>query len=239
MYIEKLNPFWKALTVTLGAIILSFSYTVFLNLAVFAFSLTMVLLCSYTRKIKVLKLLLPVVVLAVSLLLTGVFFSKGDSSGVTGSIGVAAIKIGSLYNGLQLATRVLAFAGLGLMFSLTTDAQEFINSLIHQAHLPVKFAYGTLAAVHLLPNIKKEYMDARSALCARGAKVNAFSIKPLFLMLVHSIQWSETLAIAMESKGFCPESPRTSYHIPKVRWYDIAFFLSSMLLLVFGYFMNV
>ena len=39
-------------------------------------------------------------------------------------------------------------------------------------------------------------------------------------MLVNGIRWSESVAMAMESKGFCGDAPRTSYSVPKVRWYD-------------------
>ena len=54
----------------------------------------------------------------------------------------------------------------------------------------------------------------------RGIKVHALSFRPLFTMLVNSIRWSESVAMAMESKGFCGDAPRTSYSVPKVRWYD-------------------
>ena len=41
-------------------------------------------------------------------------------------------------------------------------------------------------------------------------------------MLVNSVRWSESIAMAMESKGFCGEAPRTYYTVPRVHWYDLA-----------------
>lgn len=47
-------------------------------------------------------------------------------------------------------------------------------------------------------------------------------MKPVFTMLVNSVRWSESIAMAMESKGFCGDAPRTYYSVPRVRWYDLA-----------------
>ena len=47
-------------------------------------------------------------------------------------------------------------------------------------------------------------------------------MKPVFTMLVNSVRWSESIAMAMESKGFCGEAPRTYYTVPRVHWYDLA-----------------
>ena len=41
-------------------------------------------------------------------------------------------------------------------------------------------------------------------------------------MLVNGIRWSESVAMAMESKGFCDGAPRSFYTVPTVHWYDWA-----------------
>ena len=41
-------------------------------------------------------------------------------------------------------------------------------------------------------------------------------------MLVNSVRWSESVAMAMESKGFCGDAPRSYYTVPRVRAYDLA-----------------
>lgn len=232
-YLENVNPFFKALAVLISAVLLSFSYSVWLNLLVLVLSLGAVLFFSKASKKKIVLLFLPVLLLAVGFLVTGLFYTDSDPSGYTGSIGIAAMSIGSFYNGLQLATRIFAFAGLGILFSLTTDAQEFIVSLQHQAKLPPKFAYGILAAVHLLPNIQKEYQNARRALQVRGVS-SPFSLKPVFIMFVNSIRWSECLAMAMESKGFSEDGERTYYHQTVARKRDLFFAVTICLCMTAG-----
>lgn len=223
--LENVNPFCKALTVLISAVLLSFSYSVWLNLLVLGLSLTAVAIFSRASKKKLFLLFLPVLLMAVGFLITGLLYTGPKAAGYTGSIGIAAMSIGSLYNGLQLGTRIFAFAGLGILFSLTTGAQEFIVSLQQQAKLPPKFAYGILAAVHLLPNIQKEYGNARRALQVRGI-FSPFSLKPVFVMFVNAIRWSECLAMAMESKGFSEEGQRTNYHETSVKRLDVIFTVS-------------
>ena len=63
----------------------------------------------------------------------------------------------NLYTALQLATRLLAYAGLGMLFALSTSGEFFIASLLHQCHLPPRFAYGILAAFHLMPGMVREF----------------------------------------------------------------------------------
>jgi energy-coupling factor transport system permease protein len=109
---------------------------------------------------------------------------------------------GGYVTGLNIATRTLAFFGLGMIFTLSTDPYNFIKSLQRDARLPRKFAYGILCAYNLMPYIKNEYKNARLALKVRGVRVSIFSIKPVFSTLVNSVRWSETLTIAMRAKGF-------------------------------------
>ncbi len=229
--LENVNPFCKALAVVISAILLSFRYSVWLNVLVLAVSLGAVLLFSRASKKKILLLFLPVLLLATGFLGTGLLYSDTGASGYTGGIGTAAMSIGSFYNGLQLATRIFAFAGLGILFSLTTSAQEFIVSLQCQVKLPPKFAYGILAAVHLLPNIQKEYWNARQAIRVRGVS-SPLSLKPVFIMFVNAVRWSECLAMAMQSKGFSEEGERTYYHQITVDKWDIVFTIAVCLLMV-------
>ena len=46
-------------------------------------------------------------------------------------------------------------------------------------------------------------------------------MKPVFTMLVNSVRWSESVAMAMESKGFCGTASRTYYTVPKVHAADL------------------
>ena len=73
-----------------------------------------------------------------------------------------------------------------------------------------------------MPGMVREFRQVRLAFAVRGLHVHALSLKPIFTMLVNSVRWSESVAMAMESKGFCGDAPRSYYTVPRVRAYDLA-----------------
>jgi energy-coupling factor transport system permease protein len=122
----------------------------------------------------------------------------GDSS--ASEFGTLTLE--STQSGLNMLSRFFSFAGLGLIISLTTDATLLIKAMQKNGRISRKFAYGIMAAIHLIPHIKMEYQNARLAFAVRGVAVSPLSTKVLFAMLVGCFRWSEMLAIAMHSKGF-------------------------------------
>ena len=182
-YLYKINPFYKCVTVIVLALALTFTTSAVLNLGVFVLCF-LLLLTGSDKIVSALKLCIPMLLIAAGLFISGVQFG------------------GTQQSGFFLATRVMAFAGFGMLFSLTTDPYAFMRSLQKDAKLPRKFAYGVLCAFNLVPYIRNEYNNARLALAVRGVKLSVFSTKPLFSMLVNSIRWSEMLSMAMQSKGF-------------------------------------
>ncbi len=233
--LERWNPALKAGTILLAVLLLSFQYLISLNLIVFFGSLLLLFFCSKAEKKKILKLLIPAVIAAFGLFLTGLYYAKGGAISKetltelsTGPYILQAALSRNFYTGLQLSSRLLAFAGMGILFALTTESGYFIASLLHQLKLSPKFAYGILAAFHLMPGMIREYKEVRIAYQVRGIKTHAWSMKPLFTMLVNAVRWSESLAMAMESKGFSGNAKRTYYFIPKVKIWD---FLAAFLML--------
>lgn len=239
---EQLNPFYKAVTILVCGLLMSFRYSALLSLLVFTLSMAVLLLFSQVRAASAARILIPALAAALSLFFTGLWHTGGI--GASAAVGIASsgnlnfataiASSHSLYNALQLGARVLAFAGLGMLFALTTDGEQFVASLIHQGKLPPKFAYGVLAAFHLLPNIKKEYEDARLAYQVRGMKLSFFSLRPVFTALVNALRWSESVAMAMESKGFSGDRDRTYRAVTRVRWYDFAFGLTAVAGMIVG-----
>ena len=232
MKLEKLNPSLKALTVLLCAIELSFQYLAGLNTAVFLVCLLLLIFCSDASLKTALQILIPAFIAALGLFFMGLYYARGNSltdaelSGLSSlPYAVRAALSTNFGAALQLATRLLAFAGLGVLFALTTDRELFLYSLMRQCRLPAGFAYGILAAVHLM---LREFKTVRLAFRVRGLRPGPFSLGPVFTMLVNSIRWSESVAMAMESKGFSGEQPRSYYLRPKVRWYDWLFCLGAL-----------
>ena len=227
--IEKLNPSVKAITVLLAAILISFQYITALNASIFALSLILLLFFSDAEPKRFVKIFIPALIAAFGIFLLGLYYARGGSSVAesmqslsTDPYAVRAAMLNNLSTALQLSTRLLAYAGLGIMFALTTDGEEFISSLVHQCGLSPKFAYGIIAAVNLMPKMLDELETVKLAFKARGIRAGTLSPKVLFAMLVNSIRWSESLAMAMESKGFAGDRKRTYYTVTKIRWYDIA-----------------
>jgi energy-coupling factor transport system permease protein len=196
-FLSRINPFYKFAFLIAFATVITFIHSFWLN--VWVFGVSMLLLAAGARPaqyIKALKILVPVTVLAVSLFFSGLFFG-GGATGPFGGVSTA-----STQSGINMATRLYSFVGIGLLLSLTTDPYALVKSLRVHAGLPRKFAYGMLAAIHLLPHMKTEYQHARLAFLVRGVHVGPLSLKPVFAMLVNAFRWSEMLSIAMVSKGF-------------------------------------
>ena len=238
MKLEKLDPTIKAGTVLACVILLSFQYLVSLNMAVFSLSVLLLLLSGEKPK-RIGKLLLPALLTALGLFITGFFHGRGAQAEDLQKIAampyaVRAAMSAGLYPALQLSTRLLAYAGLGILFASSTDGEAFIFSLMHRCRLSPKFAYGILAAVRLMPNMVREFQTVRLAFRARGMKIHWYSLPPVFTMLVNSIRWSGCVAMAMESKGFDGDAPRTHTIIPEIRWYDFVFFFGWSLTVILG-----
>lgn len=225
---ERLNPFLKAVTVTLAGIIISFSYSVAANGGVILAGLILLVFFSKARLSSMLKIMIPATLAAGSLFFSVLFHSGGEEV-LSGSMnfGVMSYSMTSLTTAVQLALRIYAYTMLGMLFALTTDAEEFVYSLMHQCRLSPKFAYGVLASFHLLPLVKREYATVRLAYRARGYKVSPLSLRPVFTLLVNTMHWSENIAMAMEAKGFDSDGRRTYYQMTYVRWYDWVFLAGS------------
>ncbi|MFV0411649.1 MAG: energy-coupling factor transporter transmembrane component T [Oscillospiraceae bacterium] len=224
---NTLNPGYKFLSLLAVSLILSFTYSTRLNLAVFGVCLLLCLLAPGVRRAKLLLGALPFFAAAAGLFFTGLWFSTGGGQ-ANGSWGQAALSVTSLQSGLQLATRVLAFGAIGLLFAHTTSRQGFILSLMQQFCLPPQFAYGILAAFHFIPAVQQEYGIVKAAQKVRGVRAPAFSPKRLVPMLVHALAHADSIAMAMESRGFCGSAPRKQAVLIKVRPRDFLFLAGSI-----------
>ena len=234
---SKINPSVKAFTVLVCGLLISFSYSARLNGLLILVCLAL-LAGSRVRMASVVKILIPATLAAASLFFAALLHT-GNAPGapVTGSLnfGVMSYSMTSVSNAFQLALRIYAYAFLGMLFALTTDSEEFIYSLMQQCRLSPKFAYGVLAAYHLLPTIQREYASIRMAYKVKGYRITPLSFNPIFSMLVNTMHWSENVAMAMESKGFDGTKNRTYSIKMAVQWYDYCFFIlfTSMVISAF------
>lgn len=233
---KSINPSVKFFSLLVPTFILAAKSDPVINFIVFF--ITLILMFLSRVKIKTLiGLFAPILLLAVGMFMTGYKFTVADSL----PINAEALNVGSssLWNGLLFSSRVLVFAGLGLLFALTTDKIDLIHSFRTQLHLPNLFAYGLLAAWGVFPHMAEEYKKSMSAFYARGKHPFPVSPKVLRPLLVKSVRWSEELSVAMESKGFDHLSKRTDFNPPKVNLFDLIYFLLwavllPVLILIFG-----
>lgn len=215
--LEKINPFIKVVTILVCGILMALTSSWKLNLAVLIAALLALLLLSNCKLSSLVKTFVPVILLA------GAVFVSGMSYGKSAAQSASIYDVASMDSALLLSTRILAYVGMGMVFALSTDQKEFIMSLMHQAHIKPKFAYGVLAAVNLIPTLRREWDEVNLAYRARKKRTGLLPIGPLFNTLVNGIRWSENVAMAMESKGFDGDGSRTFAITTRVRAGDICF----------------
>lgn len=215
--LEKINPFIKVVTILVCGILMALTSSWKLNLAVLIAALLALLLLSNCKLSSLVKTFVPVILLA------GAVFVSGMSYGKSAAQSASIYDVASMDSALLLSTRILAYVGMGMLFALSTDQKEFIMSLMHQAHVKPKFAYGVLAAVNLIPTLRREWDEVNLAYRARKKRTGLLPIGPLFNTLVNGIRWSENVAMAMESKGFDGDGSRTFAITTRVRAGDVCF----------------
>ncbi|MGI6152202.1 MAG: energy-coupling factor transporter transmembrane component T family protein [Christensenellaceae bacterium] len=226
---KSINPSCKLVGILAATILLALFYRPGLNIAVF-FVCMALLFWGGAKPKTVGIILIPIAVVAVSMFMTGYHMGSGAHLGIARGVLTDA----RILNGLQLSSRVLAFAGLGMLFILTTDKMELVRSFEQQLKLPARFAYGILAAWGMLPNMRLEYKRTRAAFYARGIFPGTVSPRLLVPLLVKSVRWSEALSAAMESKGFPEKGERTQYYALKVGVKDRLFVALACGLVVAG-----
>jgi energy-coupling factor transport system permease protein len=141
--------------------------------------------------------------------------------------------------GLRLAT----FVGIGLVFLSTTRNEEMTNGLI-QMGIPYPVAFALSTALRLVPTFVGAGATIIQAQVSRGLDLESGNIfkrlgkfipqaVPLFIYAIHQ---TNTLAMALESRGFDPGSKRTFYYEPKMKkedWVVLGIFFLSFAILLY------
>ena len=118
-------------------------------------------------------------------------------------------------NGLALGLRVVAIAAVGAVFTLTTDSTRLADSLVQQARLSPRFAYGALAAYQAIPRFAEDLATLRQARRIRGLG-GSWHPRLLIGLLILAIRHGDRLALSMDARGF-GSGPRTVYR--PIRWH--------------------
>lgn len=136
----------------------------------------------------------------------------------------------ALATGVGLSARVIAIASVGVVFALTTDSTRLVDSLVQQARVPERFAYGALAAYQAMPRLADQLQDLRQARRIRGLR---WSWHPRLLvgLLVLAIRHGDRLALAMDARAF-GSGPRSRYRVVRWTWLDAAIGLGAVVVIL-------
>ena len=232
--IDSINPAAKTLGTLAASLLLGFTFQWQLNILV---ALVCLLFLVTSRRVKprtLLKVMVPIALISFSYFFTGWLFSSEQALFASPNDLIGAVEGRDLRNGLNLGSRILAFAMLGISYSLTTDPHELIASFIQQAKMPMKMGYAILTAINLTSLIQRERDNSKLALQVRNVPVKPFDTKPVVTMMIRMVRWSERLSLAMESKGFSED--RVMQMQMTIRPKDILFAVGlPLMILMFGF----
>ena len=132
-----MNPSFKLLLVLIIALEVSFTRHLTINLVLVAVAIIYLLTKRIRPRLFGWLFLMPLFP-AVAVFITIAWFSPGHD----------------YFYAWVLFSRIYVYVFTGAAITQTTSPLELTRSLEQNLHLPSKFAYGTLAAVNLIPRIK-------------------------------------------------------------------------------------
>jgi energy-coupling factor transport system permease protein len=143
------------------------------------------------------------------------------------SWGPLTVSLESLLYGLAMGLRLVTFVGIGLVFLSTTRNEELTSGLIRMG-VPYPVAFAISTSLRLVPTFVGAGATIVQAQVSRGLDLESGSIfsrlgkfipqaVPLFIYAIHQ---TNSLAMALESRGFDPSAPRTFYREPRMQRRD-------------------
>ncbi len=144
--------------------------------------------------------------------------------------GPYTITLEQLFYQLNVMLKYSATIPIVLLFINTTNPSEFAASL-NRIGVSYRIAYSVALALRYVPDIQREYHDISQAQQARGTEMSkkASLVKRLkavstilIPLVLSSVARIETIANAMELRGFGKNEKRTWYMSRRFRKADIA-----------------
>lgn len=171
----------------------------------------------------------PLLFAAVMVGVVNAVFGVNHSGRFLFDAGPLSVTTGSALTGFGISLRVLGIALPGIAVLAATDPVDLADSLVQQLRAPARFAYGTLAALRLLPLLGVEWDTIAMARRARGVDAGRSPVSALRLfssqvlaLLVAAIRRGTRLATAMDARGFDSGHARTYARRQHVSGSDVA-----------------
>lgn len=223
---NPINPVIKLTTLFLLSFTVLFTASWETNYFLSAIMLLDILTTAYQKKTSFFFSLIGLGLLSLTYFVTGMRFASADHVLTSHHI---------LEAGLQLSSRCFVLGMIGLNLAYTVKKEQLMASLIQQGKLPMKIAYSIYAALHLTELMKEEYRYSKIALQMRGRNPIISEIDALFAMMVRLLRWADSLAIAMECRGFSEK--RILYNKQTITKKDWLYLLLLIILTLSFYFL--
>jgi energy-coupling factor transport system permease protein len=233
--LARRNPVAKLAATVPPALVLLFSLDVLTPLLLVLITLLLLPLAQsdLPRLLRRSRLLLFAVVLVA---VVNAAFAAHPGGHVLVDFGPLHLTSGSAADGLGIGLRALGISLPGVVVLVSTDPVDLADSLVQQLRVPAKFAYGTLAALRLMPLLSQEWDHIAMARRARGVDAGRSPVRfarllgsQVFALLVVAIRRGTRLATAMDARGFDSGLPRTYARLQVVSGADAVLVLGSVL----------
>ena len=152
------------------------------------------------------------------------------------TIGPFALYSKAVLLGLAAGLRITALLMLSLLFSLTTDASDFVRALVQQWHLPYRVGYSALAIFRFAPMLQHEFRLIQAAHQVRGVVEERGAVawmtrlqRYTIPLLATAIRQAERTALAMDGRAFGAYPQRSYYRRMRFTRVDYGFFLGFWL----------
>jgi energy-coupling factor transport system permease protein len=196
---------------------LAFSQAIGPPLALAAVAIGAALVFGAVEPTRLLRAIAPLVGAAIGIVVFNALFSASNTdpaSPLAFAVGSWRVTETAVSAAFGLGARVVAVVAVGAAFALTTEPTRLVDSLVQQARLSARFAYGALAAYQAVPRLGDDLATLRSARRIRGLR-GSWSPRTLVGLLVRAIRGADQLAVAMDARGFGSDGRS---HYREVHW---------------------
>ncbi|MBD3191329.1 MAG: hypothetical protein GF308_11830 [Candidatus Heimdallarchaeota archaeon] len=151
--------------------------------------------------------------------------------------GFVLISSDGLVYATAICLRIFILAYSSCMFSLTTNSDDFLQSLT-KIGLPFELAFTTGLVIYFYPMVVSESLEVKDSLETRGIsltngrlrdRLNCFKVL-VSAILMNFLEKSKYQAIAMDSRGFNPNKKRTSFRELHYKKRDVLFTIMTLVL---------
>ena len=178
------------------------------------------------------RTLAPLWIAAIGIGLSNMVFAASNGDPAAAELirlGPIRITVDAAVGGIALIMRIVAIAAVGAVFTLTTDPTRLADSLVQQARISPRFAYGALAAYQAIPRFGEDLTTLRQARRVRGLR-GGWHPSLLIGVLVLAIRHADRMALAMDARAF-GSGPRTFFRPISWSWFDLVVAIGALAIL--------